>query len=935
MWRDIGGGTLKNKRSILVWLFFIALFVLISFSTSLVNLYTDWLWFAQVGYASVFTGILLLQIKIGCITGFIFFIFLYANMSIAKRMKPSAPYWIGPADDPIYKIMTFFKSPVFIRFFSAILFGVALLFAFTVGMSASSSWETVLRYLHQTPFGIKDPVFNLDIGFQIFSVPFFEFLLGIGYQAVILAIFLASLVHWINGGIAIRPGARRIDPHAKAHLSVLFAMFFILLAVSFRFSAYDLLQSSLGVVYGAGYTDVHAKLPALSILSISSLIAAALFLINIHYRGWKLPAASMVFIVVVGILAGGIYPAIVQQYRVSPNEIDKETPYIKHGIEFTNKAYQLDKMRETGFPAELNLDKTTITDNKETIDNVRLWDWKPLLTTYNQIQSIRLYYGFTDVDVDRYRMKDGSIRQVTLSARELDTNNLPENAKTWVNQHLVYTHGYGIVANRVNEFSDDGLPRLIVEDIPPKSEDESLKVKKPQIYFGESNSDNATNSSDDYVIVGTKTKEFDYPEGDGNKYTTYSGKDGVKLNGLLRKALFSWRFGSLKLFISDSITDKSKALFHRNILERIRLVAPFLTFESDPYVVIDKGKLYWIVDAFTTDDRYPYSQPYDGRRNYIRNSVKVVIDAYDGTVNFYTFDKKDPLIKTYGKAFPGLFKDSSQLSPSLNEHIRYPEALFTIQSQMFTLFHMKDPQVFYNKEDLWTVSKDMADGEQTEIEPYYIQMQMPGESERHFIMLNTFTPVNKSNMIAWMAANSDPENYGDLTVYMLPKQKLVYGPMQIDARINQTPDISQQLTLWNQQGSRVIRGNIFVIPIDNSILYVEPLYLQSEQTELPELKRVIVSYGSKIAMEKDLTTALNAVFGEKSTGQPSSGDTGKGSNQTPAKPATVTELVDQAERQFAEAEQKAENGDWAGYGQALEKLKKTLTELKKQTGQNE
>jgi uncharacterized membrane protein (UPF0182 family) len=832
--------------------------------------------------------------------------------------------------------MMFFKSPIFTRFFNAILVLVALFFASTVGIASSASWQIILKYLNQIPFGIKDPIFNLDVAFQMFSVPFFEFLLGIGYQAIILAIFLASLVHWINGGIAIRPGARRIEAHAKAHLSVLFAMFFILLAISFRINAYDLLQSAMGVVYGAGYTDVHAKLPALTVLSISSIIAAFLFVINIHYKGWKLPVASIAFLVIVGIVAGGIYPAIIQSLRVAPNEIGKETPYIKHSINYTNKAYKLDEIKQTGFPANQGINQQVLDNNRENLDNTRLWDWEPLLKTYNQIQSMRLYYDFKDVDVDRYQTKDGTVRQLAIAARELNTNSLANNARTWFNQHLVYTHGYGIIANRVNEFTEDGLPRLIVEDIPPKSEDDALKVDQPQIYFGEVTPDNHGDPTDDYVIVNSKTKEFDYPKGDDNKYTSYKGTDGVTLGNVFKKALFAWRFGSLKLFLSDSVDGNSKVQFYRNIIERARLVAPFLDFENDPYVVVDNGKLYWMIDAFTTDSRYPYSQPYDGQHNYIRNSVKVVVDAYNGTTNFYVFDKQDPLLKTYSKAFPGLFKDSSQMSAGLRKHIRYPESLFSIQSQMFAKFHMKDVRVFYYGEDLWNISKDLANGEQQNIEPYYMQMVMPGESKARYNLLNTFTPVNKNNMIAWMSAGCDPDNYGKITVYMLPKQKLVYGPMQIDARINQTPDISQQLTLWNQQGSRVIRGNIFVIPVEDSILYVEPLYLQSEQTELPELKRVIVAYGSKIAMEKDLATAINTVFG-KQAGQ----DQGQSNIQKPGAanqdetqpsgtsvPASVNELADKANQQFSEAEQKARSGDWAGYGQAMDKLKKTLTELK-------
>ncbi|MCL6471183.1 MAG: UPF0182 family protein [Firmicutes bacterium] len=906
-----------NKAKLIIALLIAAIFLIFGLSKSLVILFTDWLWFKSVGYASVFTSILSLQVTIGLIAGFAFFIFLYINLLIAKKLAPSFTYWRGSPDDPLYNLLKFLKSPTLKKFFNLIMLAIAAVFAFFVGLSASTNWEVVLRYLNQVPFGIKDPIFGQDVAFHVFSIPFYGAILNIGYSAIILTIILTALVHWINGNISLRPGARTFAPHAKAHLSVLFGLFFVLLAATLKLNSYDLLLSSVGVVFGAGYTDIHAKLPALTILIFSSLVTAILFLVNIHHRGWKLPAIGVVFIIAVYILTIGIYPALVQQYLVAPNEIEKETPYIKQAIKFTNQAYGLNQVKEKPFSSEQVLDKVAIDRNKQVIDNIRLWDWMPLGKTYKQIQSIRLYYDFGDVDIDRYLI-DGNYRQVAISARELDTENLPDNAKTWVNQHLVYTHGYGIVANRVNEFTDEGLPKLIVKDIPPKSDTEVLKVTRPEIYFGE--------KTNDFIIVDTKTREFDYPLGNENSYTKYRGNDGLVLDSLLKKAAFAWRFDSIQLLLSGSLTDSSKILFNRNITERASLIAPFLQYESDPYIVIDKGRLYWIIDAYTTDSRYPYSQPFDEttKSNYIRNSVKVVVDAYNGDTSFYLFDKKDPIIQTYKKAFPKLFKDSSEMPAGLMSHIRYPEELFMVQSQMFAIFHMTDPQVFYNKEDLWTISNEMIEGKQTEIEPYYMVMRLPGESKEAYMIMAPFTPNKKNNMIAWMAAKCDPRDYGKMLVYKFPKQKLVYGPMQIEARINQTPDISQELTLWNQQGSRVIRGNLFVIPIEDSILYVEPLYLQAEQTELPELKRVIVSYGSKVIMADDLTKALDAIFGQSETQAKSSEKT----TLVGSTPVTLIDLINQAQQAFDSAQKKQRDGDWAGYGDELKKLEKALADLK-------
>lgn len=919
--------------------YFIAalIFALFLFASTIVRLYTDWLWFGQVGYASVFNKIIGLQILVGVLAGLATLVVLFANVLIARRLAPAEPVMWQPSHiDPASNTLRMVQTGYSTRYFNIAALAVALVLSIGVGIAASSSWNTVLKYLNQVPFGVKDPVFGLDVSYHMFSIPFYRFVLGIGFAVVVFSVLLTAVVYAFNSGLAYRPGLgldelKKVGPHIKAHLSVLMGLFFLLLAASYRLGTFDLLLSPTGVLFGAGYTDINARMPAIYLLSYASIVTAALFLINLHYRGWRLPVIGVAFIFAASIIIGGAYPAFVQQYSVSPNEIERETPYIKQAIKFTNLAYGLDQIKERPFAAEEGLNAGTIEANRQTIDNIRLWDWQQLLKTYNQIQSIRLYYDFMDIDVDRYEI-DGRSQQVAITPRELRTASLPDNAKTWVNQHLVYTHGYGIVANKVNEVTEDGLPRLIVRDIPPRTDIDSLKVTRPEIYFGEQ----PDPEGDDYIVVGTKTREFDYPMGNTNKYTAYEGDDGVNIGNLPTKALFAWRFGTLRLLLADALTDQSRIIFHKNVIDRARMIAPFLEYENDPYIVVDRGRLFWILDAYTVHDRYPYSQPFSEESNYIKNSVKVVIDAYNGDADYYVFDDKDPLIKMYGKAFPGLFKDMDEMPKGLLGHVRYPEMLFNIQSRMFAAFHMNDAQVFYNKEDLWAISQESNGGERSAVEPYYIETKLPGEKDSSFMLLNTYTPTNKDNMIAWLGAKCDPQEYGQMLVYTFPKQKLVYGPTQVEARINQTPEISQQLSLWNQQGSRAIRGSIFVIPIEDSLLYVEPLYLQAEQTELPELKRVIVAYGSKIAMEPDLNSALNKIFGESAprpANRPGEAQDGGDGGAVSTTPASVQELIDRASELFTSAQQKQRQGDWAGYGEDMEKLEDTLGELKSRSGQ--
>lgn len=895
---------LRAAIIIIIILFFISL-------TSIVFFYTDWLWFGEVGYRAVFIKIIAARFLTGLTFGAVFFFFLIINIIIARRLAPKL-YYLTPQIS-LQAIIQQIK-PFVDRFFMPIAFGGSLAAAFFIGLGMSSQWETWLRYFNQASSNIRDPIFNRSLSFYFFSLPALENLQAFFFMTVLVTTLVSAAIHLLDGGIVPGLGRQTFAPHVKAHLSWLAGLFMLDLAVKWYLDIYNLLYSPTGrVVFGASYTDINAVMPSLRLLVAISIVAAAIFLINIFVRGWRPPIAALTLLALTWLLAANIYPALVQAYRVSPNEIARERPYIKLNIANTRRAYNLDNISEKSFPVEFNLDLNKLATNRATTDNIRLWDWRPLKRTYSQIQEIRLYYTFRDVDIDRYTI-DGNYREVTVSPRELTINQLPETAKTWINEHLVFTHGYGAVMSPVNEVSAEGLPKLLIKNIPPVSES-NIKLKRPQIYFGE--------ETGNYVITNTKIKEFDYPKGQKNQYTTYRGSGGVRISSLLTKTAFAYRFSSLKLLLSDAVTSESRILFNRNVTDRVRAIAPFLEYDDDPYIVIINGRLFWILDAYTLSDRYPYSKPFMGGNNYIRNSVKVVVDAYNGAVKFYLIDPKDLVAATYNNIFPGLFTSFSRMPVEFRRHLRYPETLFSIQADMFTTFHMRDPQVFYNKEDMWSVPEEISDAGREAMQPYYVIMKLPGEEREEFLLLLPFTPTNKSNMIAWLAARSDFPNYGELFVYNFPKDRLVFGPLQIEARIDQDPEISRQLSLWNQRGSRVIRGNLLVIPIEQSLIYVEPLYLQSEQSDLPELKRVVVGYNDKIAMEPTFEEALLKIF----TGIAPTPPAGKRPAPKEA-PASLTDLITQANDNFNKAQEAAQKGDWATYGEELKKLEDVLRKLR-------
>jgi uncharacterized membrane protein (UPF0182 family) len=705
-----------------------------------------------------------------------------------------------------------------------------------------------------------------------------------------------------------------MSPAAIAHGSALLGLLFAVKAWSYGLDRYLLLYGDNGVVVGASYTDIHVKLPVLWLLIGLSIIAAFAAFANLRLRSYWLPAAAILLVVLGSFVLSGVIPSLFRHFFVKPSELELEKPYIARNIASTRQAYGLDRIVVKPFAAEQTLTYKTLQANKATIDNIRLWDWRPLYDTYAQLQEIRTYYKFHDLDVDRYWL-DGSYQSVMLSARELRPSLLPPNAQTWVNQHVLFTHGNGAVMSPVTRKSAEGLPYFYLRDIPPVA-DGGPEIREPRIYYGE--------ESDDYVIVKGSVAEFDYPKGKDNVYAAYDGSGGVPIGSLPRRLLFAQYFGDVNLVLTDYITPDSRIMIRRNIRERLRTIAPFLELDHDPYLVISQGRMFWMQDAYTTSSYFPASQPaQDLDLNYISNSVKVLIDAYNGTVEFYLVDPRDPIAATYQRIFPHLFKPFAEMPADLKKHIRYPEDLFLIQARIYQAYHMEDANVFYNREDLWQFPRQPGGDGTAMMAPYYIIMRLPGEPQAEFFLMLPMAPSRRDNMIAWLAARCDPPDYGKLIVYEFPKDKLVFGPFQIEARINQSTEISQQITLWNQMGSRVIRGaNLLVIPIENSILYVSPLYMRAEHGHLPELKRVIAAYGEHVVMKETLSEALSALFAEPGTAPPLP----QATMETPHAGA-AQEALDH----YNQAMARLKSGDWAGFGTEIESMRAVLEELSRQS----
>ncbi|MFC1914118.1 UPF0182 family protein [Chloroflexota bacterium] len=873
------------------------LFILINITK---GFYTEWLWFDSLGYGSVYTTILTSRLFVFFVAAIIFAILFLGNLVLATHLVPKKleSFWPWAIVRQIQQILKV-----------GVILGTAFL-SLIFGLVAQGNWQVILRFFNGQPFGITDPVFHKEVSFYMFSLPFLNLIHGWFIGALIITLLGSAGIYLLSYGAQRLKFdfARPVLIHMGALISAILALF----AWGYWLGIWELAFSKRGVVFGPSYADIHAKLPAQWILLVVVVICIGIVLYSIFRRKPRWITYALGGWIGASIIIGGIFPALVQRLQVEPSELARERTYIEYNIEFTREAFALNRIEEQSFPAEDIPNIEDLAENEVTINNIRLWDPRPLKDTFNQIQAIRLYYDFNDVDIDRYTV-NGDYRQVMLSARELSAEKLAGQAQTWVNRKLQYTHGYGVAMSPVNEVSTEGLPILLLKDIPPAGEPD---IEKPQIYFGE--------KTEDYVIVNTKTQEFDYPMGNDNVYSQYQGKDGVSLGNFVRRLIYAWQFGDLNILISGELTGESRILYYRNIQERVNHLAPFLELDGDPYLVVNDGKLFWIQDAYTTSNRYPYSEPFNNSLNYIRNSVKAVIDAHEGSVVFYITEPEDALIQTYQAIFPELFLPDEQMPESLRAHIRYPEAMFNIQAAMYRSYHMRDARVFYNKEDLWAVPREIYSGKEQVMEPYYIIMRLHGEEKEEFLLMLPFTPVNKNNAIGWLAARCDGDNYGKLLAYSFPKERLVYGPSQIENRIQQDTVITEQFALWDRGGSRVIRGNLLLIPIGESKLYVEPVFLQAETGGLPELKRVIVAAGDRIAMEPTLGESIAAIFG---VGAPSLPVPTVPEKPVPQVSADIASLIAEAQEHYDNAHQYLKDGDWAGYGEELKALKDTLEKL--------
>ena len=907
-------------------IFLIVLFVVFILFSSIVTFVTDWWWFLEVGHTQILVKSLVAKAELFFAAGIIAAAFLAVNLLSAIRSKSSwtATLPAGLIDQPVH-----FDNRIVKKIAVAASLAVAVFF----GIAASASWEDVLKFASGPAFGVADPIFGKDIGFYIFSLPVFQTGLGMIKFLVLLSLAGCAAIYFFRGSlnfsglVATQAGLRslrqlRIDRGARVHLGILLALFLSCIAAGAYLSRFALLTGQGGLVFGATYVDANVGMFALwASVAVASLAAASALLWA--WSGKLAPLFGSVALYVVVGFVGGVIPSVVQKLVVAPNELVKETPYIEHNIAATRQGFALDKIEEREISGDKPVTASDIANNDLTVKNVRLWDRKPLLSTFSQIQEIRTYYEFAEVDNDRYVI-DGEIRQIMLSPRELSSASLPN--KNWINERLTFTHGYGVAAGPVNQVTPEGLPVLFVKDLPPKSDAKELEILRPEIYFGE--------ISNDYVIVKTKSREFDYPKGEENVYSTYEGTGGVEINSFLKRVFYAVKFQSLNLLLSNDVTGESRIIYYRTIAERVAKVAPFLTFDRDPYIVIADGKVYWIADAYTTSDRYPYSEPMklrNGKVNYIRNSVKVVVDAYDGDISFYQSDADDPIIKAYATMFPGTFRPLSEMPESLVPHLRYPEDIFTLQTAAYSVYHMDDPQIFYNKEDQWEIPVIPTEGEGAPttgaipaMQPRHIIMRLPGEEKEEYVLMLPFTPRAKDNLSAWMVARNDGDNYGKLSVYRFPKDKLVFGPKQIIGRINQDSEISQQISLWSQGGSQVIQGPLLVIPIEESLLYVRSLYLKAETGKIPELKRVVVAYENQIAMEETLEEGLSKIFGSEVETKSSGSVETEPSATVEAISRDTEDRILRALETYDEALRAQRDGDWARYGEAINRLGEIL-----------
>ncbi len=964
-----------KKRKLGIKGVIVIILILILLFLSLIGFITDFLWFKELGYVSVFLKKLVTQLEIGIPTFVVITLLAYIYLKFLKRGYFKK---VASVEQTNHKRL------------NLISWGMAIVFAALVTfVSVTQLWFEILQFANSTGFDISDPLFGLDISFYVFRLAFIKELnqiiigviiafaiLTLLYYAVLLSVrtpqmfeekeepfeeerfdgsfsgesgrsgqgagfgkaseLFSKVTEMFTGQkrpIHTAPKKRkqfddqnfmRLVSIAEKQLIIVGVLFFLMVGVNFFLKQFDLLYGHTGAVYGAGFTDVTITLWLYRIIMVLSVLAAITFAMGIRKRRFKMVATVPVVMIAVGLLGTGA-GMLIQNFVVSPDEINKESKYLEYNIQYTQAAYDLNNVTIKSFAADNDLTGEDISNNMETISNIRINDYEPAEKFYNQTQCLRQYYTFNDVDVDRY-MVNGEYTQTFQSAREIDEEKI---SQAWLNKHLKYTHGYGLTLSRVDKVTSSGQPDMLIDSIPPVSEVDEIDIKRPEIYFGE--------KTDDYVLLNTNEEEFDYPDGNSNKYSTYEGSAGIKLN-MLNKTMFSIRERSMKLLVSSNITSDSRIVINRNIADRVKEIMPYLEYDSDPYIVTADGNLYWIIDAYTTSSRYPYSEPFDSTTgmNYIRNSVKVVIDAYNGTTNYYLVDDQDPIANTYKEIYPKLFKDFEEMPESLQAHIRYPNALFNIQANVYKQYHMTDVKVFYQREDMWDIANEIYGTEETAMTPNYYIMKLPGESSAEFVNSIPYTPKDKRNMTGLLVARNDGDNYGQLILYQLPKSKTINGPMLVEAQIDQNTEISKEFSLWDSAGSKYSRGNMFVIPIEESLLYVEPIYLEASNSSIPEVKRVIVAYGEQIAYEETLTEALNALFGEGSA-QESPGSSDAQAEEKAAQQdkddesLSQTELAQKAQEAFNNAEEAQKDGDWAKYGEYLDELQDYLNQLAPET----
>ena len=1009
------------------------------FGSRLISLYIDYLWFGALSFEQVMLATI--EYRLGTIAAVAVFTYaailpnLLIALSVARRVLrriPRAAYGDEPASGgsgpfgglgraggarsifgedasrPFGDVSVTLGGPEAARTLvegmpKRWVAAAAALISVFVGLGNGDNWELLARWMYAAPFGTTDPIFGHDISVYVFTVPVLRLIAGWFTDAALLST-AATLVVYGLVQYAIDPTFSYVRFHfetraraIRTHVLALGALLSAITGAQLWLGTYDVLLTRNDRIVGATFTDIYARLPATQALAVSAGLMAALLVVTMFRRTLGLLVPGAALFVAVLVLGRGIVPVLVQKLQVEPAELTQERPYFQNNIQFTRLAYGLDKIAEQMYPAEDALRPEDLDAGSATVASIRLWDHRPLKDTYNQLQSIRPYYVFDDIDIDRYAGllggQNGARRQVMLSARELAVDKLGTQAQTWVNQRLQYTHGYGVVMSPVNEVTTEGMPNFAVKDVPPTG---VVSVPRPEVYFGE--------QTTAYVVVNTKAEEFDYPKGDQNVYSTYAGTKGIRIGSVLRRLAIAWNLGDLNLLVSSYLTDDSQLLMRRNVRDRIKAVAPFLKLDRDAYIVAADGRLTWVLDGYTTTDRFPYAQrtvdragetasatstgssasdssrgtnasrdqtlvPFSSPRayNYIRNSVKITVDAYDGTIHLYLSDTSDPIIKSYQGMFPTLIRPLDEMPAELRDHLRYPEDLFQVQSQALTTYHVQDPQVFYNAEDVWTGASEVVGDRRQPMQPYYVTMRIPGETREEFLLMLPFTPANRDNMISWLAARSDGPLYGQLVLFKFPKDRLVYGPAQIDARIDQDPQISSQLTLWNQQGSRVIRGHLLVIPIGSSTLYVEPIYLQAETSRMPELKRVVVATGNRVVMEATLDEGLKRLFSTDDSGGGLPSGAARGASATsprstpvpvvggkaapaatpaartstaPAGAPTVTgtapvnrQTVRDARGAYDRAIDALKAGDFAKFGTELRGLDDRLRELERDTSQ--